>query len=144
MSSKTITGIVTWLKQWFYTKEEVDDLLLSDSGTQSCTISTGYSVYTSGTSLRVRKIGKNVLVNGVFKNNSQVTSTNNQIQFATLPSGYRPTNTQVKICQGSGVSRWLLRIYSNGQMTWERYGVSTNNTITSGSIYEYSICFMVD
>ena len=32
MSDKTITGVVTWLRNWFYTKSEVDSLI-STGGT---------------------------------------------------------------------------------------------------------------
>ena len=33
--SKTITGIVTWLRNWFYTKSEVDSLISTGGGTIS-------------------------------------------------------------------------------------------------------------
>lgn len=35
MSDKTITGIVTWLRSWFYTKQEVDSLISTGGGTIS-------------------------------------------------------------------------------------------------------------
>jgi len=33
--SKTINGIVTWLRNWFYTKTEVDSLISTGGGTIS-------------------------------------------------------------------------------------------------------------
>ena len=33
--SKTINGIVTWLRSWFYTKSEVDSLISTGGGTIS-------------------------------------------------------------------------------------------------------------
>lgn len=33
--SKTISGIVTWLRSWFYTKSEVDSLISTGGGTIS-------------------------------------------------------------------------------------------------------------
>ena len=33
--SKTISGIVTWLRNWFYTKQEVDSLISTGGGTIS-------------------------------------------------------------------------------------------------------------
>jgi len=33
--SKTINGIVTWLRSWFYTKAEVDSLISTGGGTIS-------------------------------------------------------------------------------------------------------------
>lgn len=35
MSDKTITGVVTWLRNWFYTKTEVDSLISTSGGTIS-------------------------------------------------------------------------------------------------------------
>ena len=35
MSDKTITGVVTWLRNWFYTKAEVDSLISTGGGTIS-------------------------------------------------------------------------------------------------------------
>ena len=33
--SKTITGVVTWLRNWFYTKSEVDSLITTGGSTVS-------------------------------------------------------------------------------------------------------------
>lgn len=142
-NGKKLSGIVTWLKQWFNTKEEQNTLLFTDSGWQTCTLSSGYAVYTSGTNLRVRKVGKIVQVNGVFKNNNTLSASSN-VQFATLPSGYRPSQEQVKICQGSDLYKWLLRIKADGAMTLSRYGTSSDASASSGRWLPYCITYMVD
>ena len=141
--SKTITGIVTWLRNWFNTKEEIDEMILTDSGWQNCTMASGYAVYTSGTNLRVRKVGKIVHATGVFKNNNTLSASSN-VQFATLPSGYRPSQEQVKICQGSDLYRWLLRIKADGAMTLSRYGTNSDASASSGRWLPYCITYMVD
>ncbi len=142
-NGKKLSGIVTWLKQWFNTKEEHDAMLFTDSGWQTCTLKSGYAVYTSGTTLRVRKVGKMVQANGVFKNNSTLSASSN-VQFATLPSGYRPSQEQVKVCQGSDMNRWLLRITADGAMTLSRYGTSSDASASSGRWLPYCITYMVD
>ena len=142
-TQKTITGIVTWLRNWFNTKEEIDEMILTDSGWQTCTLSSGYAVYTSGTTLRVRKVGKIVHATGVFKNNNTLSASSN-VQFATLPSGYRPSQEQVKICQGSDAYKWLLRIKTDGAMTLSRYGTSSDASASSGRWLPYCITYMVD
>lgn len=144
-NGKKLSGIVTWLRQWFNTKEEQDTLLFTDSGWQSCTISSGYAVYTSGTYLRVKKRGKIVEVTGVFKNNSALgTSSTTGIQFATLPSGYRPSKQQTKICQGTNMNRWLLVVSPDGKLTFSRYGATSYQSISASSWFPYTLTFMID
>ena len=144
-NGKKLTGIVTWLRQWFNTKEEQDTLLFTDSGWQSCPIISGYAVYTSGTYLRVKKRGKIVEVTGVFKNNSALgTSSATGIQFAQLPSGYRPAHQQTKVCQGTNMNRWLLTVLPDGTLTFARYGTTSYQSITAGSWFPYTITYMID
>lgn len=143
--STRLEGVVRWLKQWFNTKEEHDAMLFTDSGWQSCTLSSGYTVYTSGTTLRVRKVGKFVEVSGIFKNsNASSTSSTTGVQFATIPSGYRPSAQQTQVCQGSNMNRWLLTINTSGGMFWSRYGTSSYAAASAGSWFPYTITYMVD
>lgn len=144
-NGKKLSGIVTWLRQWFNTKEEQDTLFFTDSGWKTCTLSSGYAVYTSGTNLRVKKRGKIVEVTGVFKNNSALdTSSTTTIQVATIPSGYRPSNQQTKICQGTNMNRWLLIVYPDGKLTFSRYGTTSYQSISAGSWFPYTLTYMID
>lgn len=143
-NGKKLSGIVTWLQNWFNTKEEHDEMLFTDSGWKTCTLNSGYSVYTSGTNLRVRKTGKLVQINGVFKNNSSVTSSASNVKFATIPTGYRPSKQQVKVCQGSGMARWLLTVNSDGEMFWSRYGTDSYEATSSGRWLPYTMIYMID
>ena len=142
-NGKRLSGIITWLRQWFNTKEEHDEMLLTDSGWKTCTLSSGYAVYASGTTLRVKKVGKMVHATGIFKNNNTL-SASSYVQFATLPLGYRPSQEQVKVCQGSDMNRWLLRITADGAMTLSRYGTSSDASASSGRWLPYCITYMVD
>lgn len=140
-----LSGIVTWLRNWFNTKEEHDAMLFTNSGWQTCTLSSGYTVYTSGTTLRVRKMGKFVEVSGIFKNsNASSTSSTTAVKFATIPSGYRPSQQQTQVCQGSGMNRWLLTINTSGEMFWSRYGTNAYAAASAGSWFPYTITYMVD
>lgn len=144
-NGKKLSSIVTWLKQWFNTKEEHDAMLFTNSGWKSCTLSSGYTVYTSGTTLRVRKIGKFVEVSGIFKNsNASSTSSTTGVKFATIPSGYRPSQQQTQVCQGSNMNRWLLTINTSGEMFWSRYGTNAYAAASAGSWFPYTITYMVD
>lgn len=140
-----LSEIVTWLKNWFNTKEEHNVMLFTDSGWQTCTLSSGYAVCTSGKTLRVRKVGKFVEVSGVFKNSSaSSTSSVTAVKFATIPSGYRPSQQQTQVCQGSGMNRWLLTVNTSGEMFWSRYGTNAYAAAKAGSWFPYTITYMVD
>ena len=139
-----LSGIVTWLKNWFNTKEEHDSMMFTDSGWQTCSLNSGYAVHSSGTSLRVRKTGKLVQINGVFKNNSSVTSSTTAVKFATIPTGYRPSKQQVKVCQGTDMNRWALLVNSSGEMFWARYGTDSYATASSGRWFPYTMTYMID
>ena len=140
---KRKNGIVTWLRQWLPTKEEVDTLFLTDSGWQSCTISSGYSIYTSGMIVRVRKVGKVVEFSGVVKPTAEK-STTGEFQIATIPSGYRPSNDQHKICQGSNMDRWLLQVKSTGAVTASRYGTTSPIKQPKNAWLNFVITYMID
>lgn len=141
-NGKKLSGIVTWLKNWFNTKEEHDAMLFTDSGWKTCTLSSGYAVYTSGTTLRVRKVGKLVQVSGVVKNSSAMSSSSGT--FATIPTGYRPHHTIHHICQGSSMNKWSLGVNPNGNLTIFRYGADSLANPGSGTWFPYTLTYLVD
>lgn len=139
---KKLTGVVTWLRNWFNTKEEHDEMLLTDSDWKTCTLSSGYTAYTSGTTLRVRKVGKLVQVSGVVKNTNALSSSSGT--FANIPSGYRPHHNINHICQGSNMNRWALVIGSGGDMKFFRYGADSLANPVSGTWFPYTLTYLVD
>ena len=106
MGSTILTGVVTWLKQWFYTKDEIDAY---DTGWTNLTFVSGYANYNTETysALKIRRINKLVEIRGVFMPTAQKTASTSAVQFATVPSEYRPSyQFRSAICQGSGLNRW--------------------------------------
>lgn len=141
-NQKTISGIVTWLKQWFYTKDEID---ANDSGWQPLTLSSGYANYNSTETLQIRKIGKFVEIRGIIKPTAAKTASTSAVQFATIPSGYRPSyQFRSAICQGSGINRWHLTAETSGNLSWSRYGSTTSINVPSGAWMCVHITYMVD
>ena len=97
MSGKTITGVVDWLKQWFYTKEEIvdtgwtsfdyrelpkysggnhyydymipDTSVIAREGTDESTYLTDYP----NEPIRIRRVGKVVHIEGAMTSNLSVT-----------------------------------------------------------------------
>lgn len=142
-NQKTISGIVTWLKQWFYTKDEID---ANDSGWQNLTLSSGYeNYYTNSAPLEIRKIDKFVEIRGIIKPTAQKTASTSSVQFATVPSGYRPTyQFRSAICQGSGLNRWHLAVETDGKLCWSRYGTTSSIAVPSGAWMCVHITYMLD
>ena len=130
---KTITGIVTWLKQWFYTKEEIDSAY-ADSGWKDVTFQTGYTNYGTTEHLQYRKVGKLVEIRGVWKPTTTQTATSTATTFATIPEGYRPNVENVYVLgHGSQLNKWSFRVTTGGLLQWERYSTTSNNNMPSGA-----------
>jgi hypothetical protein len=73
---------------------------------------------------------------GSVKNTKAITPTDDAtVLVATLDSAFAPTYTERAICQGSGSKRFLLSIYSSGNVYISRYSNSTtlNEEITNGA-----------
>lgn len=142
-SFKRVEGVVRWLKQWFYTKDEIDSY---DTGWTDLTYVSGYANYGGGyCNLKVRRIHKLVEIRGVFKPTAQKTASTSSVQFATVPEGYRPTyQFRSAIQQGSGLSRWHLAVETNGKLCWSRYGTTSSANVPSGAWMCVHITYMID
>lgn len=142
-----ITGIITWLRQWFYSKADFDTKE-DDTGWQLMTLSSGYEYYsTSGDSgkLWIRRVNKLVEIRGVVKPTAQKTASTEGVQFATIPSGYRPSyQFRMAVSQGSGLSRYALAANTNGALTWARYGASSSANVPSGAWLTVHIIYELD
>lgn len=125
-NGKNIFGITTWLKQWFYDKDEIDTEI-NDSGWQPLTYVSGYQNYDTTHPLEIRRVGKLVEIRGAFKPTAAKTASTSAVQFATIPSGYRPsTQYRSAMCQGGGVNRFMVTAGTDGSLAWQRYGTTSS------------------
>lgn len=142
-----ITGIVTWLRQWFYSKADFDTKE-DDTGWQLMTLSSGYDYYNSSYDsgkLWIRRVNKLVEIRGVVKPTAQKTASTEGVQFATIPSGYRPSyQFRMAICQGSSMNRYALAANTNGTLTWARYGTTSSANVASGAWLTVHIIYELD
>lgn len=111
---------------------------LMDSGWINCTLNTGaFTRYNNDIPQpQVRKIGKQVYLRGEAKPSVAVTpASDSDTVIATIPSGYRPSERQQFIMQGSGAYRWMMSIHTDGKIAISRYTNSTtaNMNIAAGS-----------
>lgn len=111
---------------------------LMDSGWINCTLNTGsFTRYNNDIPQpQVRKIGKQVYLRGEAKPVTAVTpETDSDTVIATIPSGYRPSERQQFIMQGSGSYRWMMSIHTDGRIAISRYSNTTtaNMNIAAGT-----------
>lgn len=111
---------------------------LMDSGWVNCSLNTGsFTRYSNDIPQpQVRKIGKQVYLRGEAKPVVAVTpASDSDTVIATIPSGYRPSERQQFIMQGSGAYRWMMSIHTDGRIAISRYTNSTtaNMNIAAGT-----------
>ena len=111
---------------------------LMDSGWINCSLNTGnFTRYNNDIPQpQVRKIGKQVYLRGEAKPVTSVTPENDSGTYiATIPEGYRPSERQQFIMQGSGSYRWMMSIHTDGKIAISRYSNSTtvNMQIAAGA-----------
>lgn len=75
------------------------------------------------------KTGRIVNISGAYKNTANVSS----VVIGKVPDGCEPLEDQRRIQQGSGVNRYLLTIRTNGEMTFARYGTTSDSTVPANS-----------
>ena len=89
--------------------------------------------------------GNMVTVKGVASPKADFTSNADSVTFATgIPSKYRPDFAQHCVCQGSGMSRWLLSVDTGGALTIARYGTDTMGTKCSADSWlPFTFTYMI-
>ena len=89
--------------------------------------------------------GNMVTVKGVASPKADFTSNADSVTFATgIPSKYRPDFAQHCVCQGSGMSRWLLSVGTGGALTIARYGTDTMGTKCSADSWlPFTFTYMI-
>ena len=98
-------------------------------GTASPQDSSNFAPHTPGNVIKVTRVGKIVHVRGRWKctTTDYITGGIGRT-FAKLPVGFRPKDGDLFfVCTGSGSSRWVLGVKSNGNLDAERADKPQNN-----------------
>lgn len=91
--------------------------------------------------VRYRKIGNIVFIHGVVQNTEEIEKGKVTPMF-TIPSGYRPSGTNIQILsQGSGMNKWLLSVSINGNVSVQRYGTTEDINIPEGTWLPIDVCY---
>jgi hypothetical protein len=101
--------------------------------------------YNTTQPLRYRRFGKQVFINGAMKPNSSTPLAASSSHYAfTLPEGYRPSQLQDFLCQGSSANKWLCEITSAGVVSVARYGTTEFIDIPTTAWLPVCISFLLD
>ena len=107
-------------------------------------LSSGWAEYGSGTLPVVRRYGKVVSLTGAIKNTAAVTLNTTHVKVFTIPSGYRPSQDILVLCQGSGNNEYVMQIKTNGEVYFGRYGTSSNVQAGAGSWFPFHACWVME
>ena len=103
-----------------------------------------FSNYGDSQSVKYRKVGKLVTIQGIVKSNATILAGGSGNIF-TLPDGYKPSSTIYKLCQGSYSNHWLLTVSSNGSVTLNRYSKGgTYVDLSTDAWLPFYCTFMID
>lgn len=119
------------------------NLDMKDSGWIFPTLNSNFTNYdTNDNHTKYRKVGNIITITGHIKTTTDLVSTSQQVIF-TLPQEFRPLNEIQTLCQGSGMYHWLLTIRQNGDVTISRYGIDSQDTITTSAWLPFNVIYMI-
>lgn len=105
-----------------------------DTGWQNVSFLAGYTNY-SGDSLKIRRIGNIVEINGSWTALKDKTASSSPIQFATIDEEFRPVSEVYIRQQGRDMNTYLLLVDPTGKVYWSKYGTSSSSNLTATNKY---------
>jgi hypothetical protein len=137
-------GFAPW--RWILDSDNSANLIRDSGWVQVTYPSTSkFKHYSANQPLRYRRFGKQVFVNGAMMPNTTAPLGANDTHYAfTLPEGYRPSQLQDFLCQGSGSNKWLCEITSAGVVSVARYGTTAFIDIPTTAWLPVCISFLLD
>lgn len=123
----------------------VDNIQLAHTDITTITsLSNGWAIYGSTTTPTVRRYGKIVSLTGTIKNTSAITLNSSHVEAFTIPSGYRPSQEIVVVCQGSGANKYMMQIGTNGSCRIGRYGTTSFGEAPANSWFPFHITWVME
>lgn len=106
--------------------------------------SSNFELYTSGSYPRYKIVGNTVFLTGTVKPKATIKGSTEGVVILTLPVEARPPRAVMQICQGSGMNRWLLRIQTNGDVEFSRYGTDALADATTSTWLPFYVTYAID
>ncbi len=125
----------------------VDGIQIAHTDVSTVTsLSSGWNYYGSSSANlpTVRRYGKVVSLTGALTNTAAVTINTSHVKVFTIPSGYRPSQDVLVMCQGSGANEFVLQVKANGEVYFGRYGTSSFASVSSGSWFPFHACWVME
>lgn len=125
----------------------VDSIQLAHTDKASISsYSSGWTYYgtASANTPTVRRYGKVVSLTGALTNTSAVTLNTTHVKVFTIPSGYRPSQDIIVLCQGSGANEFCLQIKTDGSVYIGRYGTSSFSSIATGQWFPFHVSWVIE
>lgn len=137
-------GFAPW--RWILDSDNSANIIRDSGWIQVSYPSTSkFQHYNATQPLRYRRFGKQVFINGAMKPNTTSPLGANDSHYAfTLPEGYRPSQLQDFLCQGSGTNKWLCEITNAGVVSVARYGTTAFIDIPTTAWLPICISFLLD
>lgn len=126
---------------------KADNIQLAKTETSTITsFSSGWTYYgtAANNSPTVRRYGKVVSLTGALTNTASMTINTSHVKVFAIPSGYRPTQDVLVLCQGSGANEFVLQIKSNGDVMIGRYGTSSFQAIDANQWFPFHACWVME
>lgn len=131
MTQKTITGLVTWLKNWFYDKDTIDSMLISSVLPNMTQID---SFTNKGVTVTTYSDGAYVYI--TFTGNVASSGQSMPVQLSsTIPSAYRPYSSVMSPIHSSS-NGYQLQIATTGEV---KFWASTSSNTYVGTTVMYPL-----
>ena len=110
------------------------------------TLSSGWSNYNSNSANapQLRRYGKVVSLTGTLTNTAAVTINTSHIKVFSIPSGYRPSQDVLVLCQGSGANEFVFQVKTNGDVYIGRYGTTSFTEVAAGAWFPFHACWVME
>lgn len=106
------------------------------------TLSSRFELY-GETTVKYKKVGDRVSISGVVKPKSVITGGTTSVPIFNLPSGYRPNFQRYFVCQGTGVNKWLMTVFTTGDVSISRYGTTSAMDIPTTAWLPFDVSFEI-
>lgn len=113
-----------------------------DSGWLYPTLNSNFENYASSQKVMYRKVGKQVFIRGALRPTKTLDTNSTQAAF-NLPEGFRPTDAEHFVCQGSNSNKWLCTVTSSGEVNVSRYGTTDQGSVSTSTWLTMSVSFLV-
>ena len=109
-------------------------------------LSSGWANYSDNTANapQLRRYGKVVSLTGTLKNTAAITLNTSHTKVFTIPSGYRPSQDVLVMCQGSNANEFVMQVKTDGNVYFGRYGTSTFVEAGVNSWFPFHACWVMD